>query len=167
MSPKEVALTHEQREKLLRNAWILHDGRWFLKSIEEFGFDTATKLNLTVIKSFGKTEVKQFIAEADYGEIKNIEDFKTLGEIIAALYFPQEHKYEFKIIDSNTLLGHVLECYVYKNVSKAGITGIHQCAARPRFDSWLEALGLEGEVIAEKNTNNCNGTCEIFFKIRW
>jgi len=167
MSPKEVKLTPEQREKLLRNAWVLHDARWFLKAIEEFGFDTATKLNLTVIKSFAKTEVKQFIAETEYGEIKNIEDFKALGEILAALYFPEEHKYEFKILDDNSLLGHILECYVYKNVSKAGITDIHQCAAKTRFDSWLEALGLEGEVIADKNTNNCNGTCKIIFKIRW
>ena len=167
MSPKEVKLTPEQREKLLRNAWVLHDARWFLKAIEEFGFDTATKLNLTVIKSFAKTEVKQFIAETEYGEIKNIEDFKALGEILAALYFPEEHKYEFKILDDNSLLGHIMECYVYKNVSKAGITDIHQCAAKTRFDSWLEALGLEGEVIADKNTNNCNGTCKIIFKIRW
>jgi len=167
MSPKEVKLTPEQREKILRNVWILHDARWFLKAVEQVGFDTATKLNLAVAKSFAKTEIKQFIAETDYGEIKNIEGFKALGEILAALYFPEEHKYEFRIIDNNSLLGHVLECYVYKNVSKAGITDIHQCAAKPRFDSWLEALGLEGEVIADKNTNNCNGTCKIIFKIRW
>ena len=167
MSPKEVKLKPEQREKILRNVWVLHDGRWFLKAIEEFGFDTATKLNLTVIKSFAKTEIKQFVAETNYGEIKNIEDFKALMEILAALYFPEEHKYEFKIIDNNSFLGHVLECYVYKNVSKAGITDIHQCAAKTRFGSWLEALGLEGEIIADKNTNNCNGTCKIIFKIRW
>jgi len=167
MSPKEVTLTPEQREKILRNIWILHDGRWFLKSIEEFGFDAATKLNLAVTKSFGKTEIKQFIAETDYGEVQNIEDFEALLVILAHLYFPEEHKYEFIILDNSSLLGHVLECYVYKNVSKAGITDIHQCAGKTRFDSWLEALGLEGEVFTDKNTNNCNGTCKIIFKIKW
>jgi len=167
MSPKAAKLAPEQREKILRNIWILHDARWFLKSIEEFGFDTATKLNLAVTKSFAKTEIKQLIAETDYGEIQNIEDLKSLLEIFADLYFPEEHKYEFKNLDNNSLLGHVLERYVHKNVSKAGITDIHQCAAKTRFDSWLEALGLEGEVVADKNTNNCNGTCKIIFKIRW
>jgi hypothetical protein len=72
MSAKEVKLTPEQKERLLRNIWLLHDGRWFLKSIVQFGFDTATKLNLEVVESIGKTEMKQLIAETGFGEIKNI-----------------------------------------------------------------------------------------------
>jgi len=88
-------------------------------------------------------------------------------EIASALYFPEEHKYELKVMDNNTFVGHVLECYVHKMVSKAGTTDIHQCAAQMRFDSWRKAMGIDGEVINEKNTNNCNGTCEITFKIKW
>ena len=167
MSPRKVKLTTEQREKLLRNIWLLHDGRWFLKSVEQFGFDTATKLNLAVVKSIAKTEIKQLLAETGFGEVRNIEDLKSLMEIASPLYFPEEHKYEFKVVDENTFVGHVLECYVYKMVSKAGTTDIHQCAARLRFDSWCQAMGLDGEVINDKNTNNCNGTCEIIFKIKW
>jgi hypothetical protein len=167
MSPKEVKLTPEQRERILRNIWVSLDGRWLLKSAEKFGFDTATKLNLVVTESIGKTEMKQLIAETGYGEIKNIEDFKALMEIASALYFPEEHKYELKVMDDNTFVGHVLECYVHKMVSKAGTTDIHQCAAQMRFDSWRKAMGIDGEVINEKNTNNCNGTCEITFKIKW
>jgi hypothetical protein len=167
MGPKEVKLTPKQKEKLLRNIWLLHDGRWFLKSIMQFGFDTATKLNLEVVESIGKAEMKQLIAEAGFGEIKNIEDLKALIELAAPLYFPKEHKYELEIIDENTLLGRVLECYVYQMVGKAGTTEIHQCAGKLRFQSWLKGLGLNGEVINEKNTNNCNGTCDIFFKIKW
>lgn len=143
---KNVNLTPEQRENILRDIWILHDARWFLKSIGEFGFDTATKLNLTVVKSIGKTEIKRLVAATDYGKINNIEDFKAIMEIAAAVYFPEEHKYELKVLDKNSFLGHVLECYVYKNVSKAGTTDIYQCAAKPRFESWLEAFGLEGEI---------------------
>jgi hypothetical protein len=167
VTPKEIKLTPEQKEKLLRNIWLLHDGRWFLKSIVQFGFDTATKLNLEVVESIGKTEMKQLIAATGFGEIKNIEALKALIEIAAPLYFPEEHKYEIEVIDDNTLLGRVLECYVHKMVSRAGTTDIHQCAGRLRFDSWLKGLGLNGEVINEKNTNNCNGTCDIFFKIKW
>ena len=167
MSPKEVKLTAEQKEKLLRNIWILLDGRWFLKSVEQFGFDTATKLNLAVVKSIARTEMKQLLAETDFGEVRNIKDLKALMEIAALVYFPEEHKYEFKVVNNNTFVGHVLECYVYKMVSKAGTTAIHQCAAKLRFDSWCQAMGLDGEVINEKNTSNCNGTCEIIFKIKW
>ncbi|MBN2463036.1 MAG: hypothetical protein JXB43_05490 [Dehalococcoidia bacterium] len=167
MSSKKVKLTPEQKEKLLRNIWLLHDGRWFLKSVEQFGFDTATELNLAVVKSIAKTEIKQLLAEAGFGEVRSIEDLKALMEIASPLYFPEEHKYEFKVVDDNTFVGHVLECYVHKMVSKAGTTGIHQCAAKLRFESWCQAMGLDGEVVNEKNTNNCNGTCEIIFKIKW
>jgi hypothetical protein len=94
-------------------------------------------------------------------------DLHALMEIAAFLYFPQEHKYEFEVVDSNTFIGHVLECYVYKMVSKAGTISIHQCAAKLRVDSWCRAMGLDGEVINDKNTSDCNGTCEITFKINW
>ena len=78
MSTKQFSLTPRQREKILRDIWILNDARWFLKSTGEVGFDTATRLNQMVAKSMGKTEIKRLMAEANYGEIKNIEDFKRL-----------------------------------------------------------------------------------------
>ena len=167
MSSKKVKLTPEQKERLLRNIWLLHDGRWFLKSVERFGFDTATELNLGVVKSIARTEMKQLLAETDFGEVRNIKDLQALMETAALLYFPQEHKYEFKVVDSNTFIGYVLECYVHKMVSKAGTTAIHQCAAELRFDSWCQAMGLDGEVTNERDTSNCNGSCEIIFKINW
>ena len=167
MSPKEVKLTPEQREKLIRNIWLLHDGRWLLKSAEEFGFDAATRLNLAVFKSIAKTEMKQLLAETGYGEVKNIEDLKILLEFINALYTPEEHKLEFKIVDNNTMVLYIRECYLYKMVSKAGNTGIHQCSSRLRCDSWLKAVPLDGEVVREKDTNTCHGTCEIVFMIKW
>jgi hypothetical protein len=167
VSSKEVRLAAGQKEKLLRNIWLLHDGRWFLKSVERFGFDTATKLNLAVVKSIARTEIRQLLAETNFGEVRNINDLQALMEIAALLYFPEEHKYEFEVVDSNTFVGHVLECYVHKMVSKAGTIAIHQCAAKLRFDSWCQAMGLAGEVINEKDTSNCDGTCDIIFKIKW
>jgi len=167
MSVKKGKLTAQQKEKLLRNIWLLHDGRWFVKSVEQFGFDTATKLNLAVVRSIARTEIKQLLAETDFGEVRNIEDLQALMEIASLLYFPEEHKYEFKVADNNTFVGHVMECYVHKMVSKAGTTAMHQCAARLRFDSWYQAMGLDGEVINEKDTSSCNGTCDIIFRIKW
>jgi hypothetical protein len=167
MSSKQIKLAAKQKEKLLRNIWLLHDGRWFLKSAEQFGFDTATKLNLAVVKSIARTEMKQLLAETDFGDIRNIKDLQELMEIAALIYFPEEHKYEFKVVDNNTFIGHVLECYVHKMVSKAGTTAIHKCAAKLRFDAWCRAMGLDREITNERETSNCNGTCEIIFKIKW
>jgi hypothetical protein len=167
MSPKQIRLTTRQKEKLLRNIWLLHDGRWFLKSAEQFGFESATKLNLAVVKSIARTEMKQLLAETNFGQVRNVKDLQALMEIAAVLYFPREHKYEFRVVDGTTFVGHVLDCYVHKMVSKAGTTAIHRCAAKLRFDSWCQAVGLDAEVMNEKDTGNCNGTCEIVFRISW
>jgi len=167
MSRKDVRLTAEQKEKLLRNIWLLHDGRWFLKSAEQLGFDMATELNLAVVKSISRTEMKQLLAETGFGEVRNMKDLHALMEIAALVYFPEEHKYEFEVMDNKTFVGHVLECYVYKMVSRAGTTAIHRCAAKLRFDSWCQAMGLNGEVTNEKDTDDCNGTCDIVFRIKW
>ena len=167
MDSPRIKLTPEQRQRLLRNIWLLHDGRWFLKSAEQFGFNAATELNLAVVKSIARTEMRQLLAETNFGKVKNIRDLQALMEIAALLYFPEEHKYEFKVVDDNTFVAHVLECYVYRMVSKAGTTAIHRCAAKSRFDSWCQAMGLDAEVANEKDTSNCNGTCEIIFRIKW
>lgn len=167
MSSPKTKLAPRQKEKLLRNIWLLHDGRWFLKSMAKFGFDTATELNLAVVESIARTEMKQLLAETGFGEVRNIEDLRAVMIVASLLYFPEEHKYEFKIVDDNTFVGHVLACYVHEMVSTAGTTGIHQCAAKIRFDSWCQAMGLDGQITNEKNTNNCNGTCEIIFRIKW
>src|SRR4030042_1499506 len=106
MSSPKIRLAPEQKEKLLRNIWLLHDGRWFLKSVEQFGFDAATKLNLAVVKSIARTEMRQLLTETGLGEGRNTKDLQAL-------------------------------------------------------------MGVDGEVMNEKDTNNCNGTCDIIFKIKW
>ncbi|MDY7033824.1 MAG: hypothetical protein SVY10_18170 [Thermodesulfobacteriota bacterium] len=167
MNAKQMSLSPEQREKILQNLMVLWDGRWFLKTVEKFGFNAATELNLAITKSFGKTEMKLLLAETHFGEIKNIEDFKAIMDIFADLCFPDMQKYEFQIVDENTFLGRFYECHVHIMTSKAGTQDIHQCAGKPRAEGWLEGLGLDGEVIKEKNTHNCNGSCETFVKIKW
>ncbi len=166
MNANEVRLTPEQRERLLRDSWISHDGQWVLKTAQEFGLDAASKLNQAAAKSLGKIEIKRLMAATKWGEIKNAEDFKRLIVIACDLYMPEEHKYEIEQLDDSTVLGRVLECFVYKNVSKAGATNYFHCAAKFRFTGWLEGCALKGEVIAERDMDNCQGRCEIIFKMR-
>ncbi len=167
MNIKGSVLSSSQRERILRDIWIAHDGRWFLKSAGKLGFDVATQLNFVVTKSFGKTEIKRLLSEIGEIEIKCIEDLKGFLLIATDIYCPVDHQYESSVIDKNNLSVKVLQCYVYKNVSLAGTTDIHQCAGKQRFNSWLEALDLKGTVLNSKNTNDCNGTCEYIFNIQW
>ena len=167
MNLKNRILSSSQKEKILRDIWIAHDGRWFLKTAGKLGFDVATQLNLEVAKSFGKTEIKRLLSEIGKTEINCVEDLRKFLLIASDLYCPVDHKYEYIIIDKNNLSVQILQCYVYKNVSLAGTTEIHQCAGKQRFISWLEALGLKGTVSNSSNTNDCNGMCEYIFNIQW
>lgn len=80
MKIQESVLSSAQRERILRDIWIAHDGRWFLKSAGKLGFDVATQLNLAVTKSFGKTEIRRLLSEIGAIEIKCIEDLLTVSK---------------------------------------------------------------------------------------
>ena len=167
MENVDFKIGHDQREEMLRNVWVSHDARWFIKTIEKYGLNAANELNRKVIRSMGKTEIKTFMNGGGIEKIENIDRMKSLMTTASKLFFPKEHKYEFKILSENELLGHVIECYVHKNVEKAGITGLYRCAAKPRFESWIAAMGLKGEIVQKEDSASCGGTCGIVFRIDW
>jgi len=167
MNSTTAKLKNETREKTLRDMWVSHDSRWFIKVIGECGFDVANKLNLEVMKSIGKTEMKRLLAELDMGKIDNAEKLKKIFEMAVELYLPSEHQYKFEIQDNDTVLGKVIKCFIYSFLEKAGTTGIYQCPGKTRCDSWLQVCGINGESIADKTAQNCNGNCTITYKIKW
>ncbi len=167
MTPKNLDLAPAQREKLLRDLWVLCDARWFLKLALNLGPQVANKMNLTVVGSFGKTEIGRLLAESNFGPVSNIQELKDLIEYASDLYFPKEHVYRFEAIDDHTLVGHILECYVHKEVSKAGSSGFYECAGETRLNAWLKGCGLEGSVEMDKDIQSCDGRCAATFKIDW
>lgn len=162
----EIKLTPEQREKILKENWISHDARWFLKVAQELGFDVASRLNQIVIRSMGKTEAKRFLRESGFGEVRKIEDLLYIFEEGCRLYYPEEHEYEFKIMDKNTILGIVTRCIVFDAVKKAGVTDLYQCGCMTRHGAWLEAFGLDGEAFMRKSMMKGDNVCELVCKIK-
>jgi hypothetical protein len=159
-------LSPADREKLLRDLWVAHDGRWFLAVAAEFGFDAANKLKQAVLRSMGKKEAKELMTRTGT-KIDDASDFKKFLEMAGALYWPDEHKREIEVVEDNLIVGHVIHCYVWENVNKAGATSFYQCAAPLRFRAWLEGLDVPGEVIATKECDTCNGSCDITFQLDW
>jgi hypothetical protein len=155
-------LPGDQREKLLREVWWLHDARWFLKVAQEYGFEVANKLNKITVRSMGKTELKKLLSEVGFGEVKGIEDFDRISKIVYGFYFPRPY-YEsvVKVINENSGLCVVAKCYVLGNVKKAGVTDLYDCACDFRIKGWLEACNLEGEVKILKSMKKGDPTCEI------
>lgn len=163
---KELLKT-SNREKMLKDMWLSHDSRWFIKVIGEFGIDAANKLNNEVNKSIGKTEMRRLIKELNYEKIDNVKKLKDLFDTAVELYLPDEHQYKFEIYDDHTVLGKVIKCIIYDNLEKAGTTSIYKCPGKTRCDSWLEACGVNGYSFADKTAQDCGGKCTITFKINW
>ena len=159
-------LNPAEREKLLRDLWIAHDGRWFLKTAAESGFDAANRLNEAIIRSMGKKEAKELMIRTG-ARIANIDDVKWFLETGGALYWPKEHKTEIEIIGDSVIFGRVLACYVWNNVNKAGGLSTYRCAAVTRFRGWVDAFGVPGEVTGSKEVDECNGSCDISFRFDW
>jgi hypothetical protein len=157
-------LTTKQKERLLRNIWLAHDGRWLLKTAEKFGFDTATNVNLAVQEFVGEKETELLLAESGY-QIKDIEDVRTIIEATCLLNTPEGHKTEVKVIDNNRAILYTRDCYVHKMVSKAGNIDIHRCSSLVRCHSWLKGLAIGGKVIRDADIDSCRGKCEIIFEI--
>ncbi len=162
-----IAVTDKQKTEILRDIWIAHDGRWFIKTAAGKGFDVATELNLAVQESFGKIEMRRLLKEFGGAKVKNITDLHRFLVTASEVYCPVEHKYEYKVIDENTLSLKILQCYVHINVSMAGNAEIHTCAAKTRFEAWLKGLGLKGKIMNTAKTATCGGACEFIFKIYW
>lgn len=166
MSSMGAELSPTEKEALLRDLWVAHDGRWFLAVAAEFGFDVANKLNQVVLRSMGKKEAKELMTRTGT-KIANASDFQKFLEMAGPLYWPEEHVYQIGDPEANTVVGRVIHCYVWENVNKAGATSFYQCAAPLRFRAWLEGLDIPGEVIATKECDTCNGSCEITFRFDW
>jgi hypothetical protein len=74
-----------------------------------------------------------------------------------------------EVVGESVIVGHVLQCYVWANVKKAGEAALvyYRCAAPTRFHGWVAAFGVPGEVMASSDVDECNGSCEISWMFDW
>ncbi|MHA1579556.1 MAG: DUF6125 family protein [Candidatus Freyarchaeota archaeon] len=79
-------ISPEDRERILRKNWWSHDGRWFLFTAREVGFEVANKLNMMVNKSMGKAEMKRLLAALNMDETAAADHFSEIIETVSDLY---------------------------------------------------------------------------------
>jgi hypothetical protein len=52
------ALSSKERERILRQNWWGHDGRWFFQVASELGFSKANQMNMAINRAVGKMELQ-------------------------------------------------------------------------------------------------------------
>ncbi len=155
-------LPPEVRAEIMRDNWISHDARWFLKVGTECGFETANKLNKAILKSMAKTEMRRLMNATGCGEIGDAEELVELVNIAFDVYFPPSMiDWVSKATGKDSIVGIVNRCYVHEEVKRAGVTGMYECACGHRLEGWLAACDLKGEVRIVKSLMREDPICEV------
>ena len=161
-------LSLDTQKFILQTSWAQHDGQWYLKSISEIGIDEANILNQKVIYSMGKIEARHVLNALNIqkGTINTIpEIFKILNTMMEVI-IPKIMKFEFIVLSDKEGLGIVKRCFIWKMVQKAKGESTYKCACNFRHRGWLEAIGINGEIIALKRISEGDEFCKFKFIIK-
>jgi hypothetical protein len=155
------ALPSKERERILRQNWWGHDGRWFYHVASEFGFSKANQMNMAINRAVGKMEMRNFLTAGGLSGIeiqKNILDIlKANMEMCAADVFSIRHFTQEG--DAFTLV--IDECSAHTGTVKAGYAGNYECACFKRCEGWLDGLGIRGNALINASLLKGDDHCKI------
>jgi len=152
---------------ILQMCWAQHDGQWFLKTKKEFGIEKGNNLNKNVIRSMGKIEARHIMNALGIhkGDIKSIPECFKLFNTFMNVLIPKVMKFKFYVESNNEGLAIVEKCFIWKEVQKSRKENEYICACNSRHRGWLEAIGVNGKIIALKRKSEGDNTCEFRFKL--
>jgi len=140
-------LPASEREALLIKCWLSHDARWFTAVAQEFGLEVANRLNKIAAHELGKVEGRRLTAVLPLPPVKSLDDYLLFQEMGISLLGPDLLRYQILKINDHTFQMPVSRCFAFENVTRAGIADQYECGILPRVTGWLEALGIEHELI--------------------
>ena len=150
---------------LLQLCWARHDAQWFLKSKKEFGIEKVNVLNQKVIFSIGKIEAQHILNALGIrkGTIKSIANVFKIMNTFMDVIIPKVMKFKFLVHSENKGVAIVDKCFIWKEVEKSKTESEYVCSCNYRHRGWLDAMGVKGEIIAEKRFSNGDNCCEFKF----
>ncbi|MFX1277473.1 MAG: DUF6125 family protein [Promethearchaeota archaeon] len=145
--------------------WAQHDGQWFLKSKKEYGIEEANQLNQKVVFSIGKIEAKHILSALSIkkGTIRSISELFKLINTFMEVIIPKIMKFKFVVHSENEGIAIVNKCFIWKEVEKSKETSEYKCACNFRHRGWLEAMGVNGDIIPLKRISDGDNRCEFKF----
>ena len=140
-------LSFESQKDLLIRGWMSHDARWFMAVAENFGIEAANRLNQSVCRDLGRVEMTRFIKSLALPQPIDMGQYLSLKKAAISLYGPDLIEYEIKTLDHQSYEMHLKRCFAYENIVKAGIKDQYECGIFSRLQGWIDAQGLEHEVM--------------------
>ena len=158
-------LSLETQKFILQMCWAQHDGQWFLKGKKEFGIEAANQLNQKVLSSMGKIEARHVLTGLNIqpGSIKSIPQIFNLMNTFMDLFIPKIMKFRFLVQSETEGFGIVEKCFIWNMVQKSKAESEYNCACNFRHRGWLEAMGVQGEIIPLKLISKGDEICQFKF----
>lgn len=146
---KEVLarLSPEERERLIIKCWMSHDARWFMAVAQELGIEVANRLNRVAAHEEGEAEARRLVRALELPPVATTEDYLAVQEIIIGLLGPDLFDYQMVEIGDGTFELRIQRCFAHENVTRAGVADVYECGIPARLTGWLDALGLQYEMI--------------------
>lgn len=148
--------------------WAQHDGQWFLKTSNKFGFKVANELNQKAIKSMGKIESRHIMNALGIkkGTIKSIHELLKFLNTGFDLGTPKGiMKYTFEILSDDEFLWSIKKCLIWELVKKAGNESDYVCCCDIRMSAWFDPLGFNVNKIVIKRFPDGDNICEFKFVV--
>ncbi len=165
---EKFSLSLDTQKFILQMCWAQHDAQWFLKSKKELGTKESNQLNQKVVFSMGKIEARHVLNALNIqkGTVKTMQEIFKLMNTFMEVLFPKIMKFDFIILSQIEGLGIVKKCFIWKMVQKAKGELEYDCACNFRHRGWLEAAGVEGEIIPLKRISNGDDICKFKFLLK-
>ena len=141
------SLSFDVQKDLLVKGWMSHDARWYMAVAEHFGIQASNRLNQMVTRELGRVEMKRFMKVLNLFTPKNMEEHVKLMNAAISLYGPDLIEYEVKILDHQSYEMRLKRCFAYENIVRAGIKDQYECGIFSRLQGWIDAQGLEHDLI--------------------
>lgn len=135
-------LPPDSREALLRGAWYAHDARWFAAATAEYGIEAANRLNRAAVRALARVEASRLARALDAGPSASVDAALDLLRAGLDLYIgPTLMDMDLRRVDDSSYEVTVNDCFIARNIQKAGIADTYECAVWDRVQGYHEALG--------------------------
>ncbi len=141
------SLAPEAQKDLLIKGWMSHDARWFMAVAKQFGIEAANRLNQIVARELGQVEMKRFMKALNLSIPKNMEEYLGIKRAAISMYGLDLIAYETKRLDSQSYEMFLKRCFAHENIVRAGIKDQYECGIFARLQGWIDAMGLEHELL--------------------
>lgn len=150
---------------ILQMSMAQWDGQWYLKSKKRYGIKEANELNQNIVFSMGKIEARHILNALGIkvGTVNSMAEIFKLFNTFMDLLIPKVMKFKF-FADSETKGTAIVDkCFIWKEVMKSKDASDYECACNYRHRGWLEAMGVNGTIIALKRFSNGDDMCKFKF----